>query len=70
MKDRASIPIHKRWPGRFAMRITLYRKACGGKDFCLETDLTDDEKSALATLLVRILDRGTREERAVMGDDQ
>jgi hypothetical protein len=68
MKNRASIPIHKRWPERFAMRLTLYRKAGGGKDFAIETDLTDEEKSLLANLLVRILHRGTREERAVMGD--
>ena len=40
MKSRASIPINRRWPGKHAMRLALYRPD-GSKAIEVETDLDD-----------------------------
>lgn len=50
-------PIHKRWPDRFAMRLTLYHKDCGGKAVEYETDLSDDDRRELDALILKLINR-------------
>ena len=41
MKSRASIPINRRWPGKHAMRLALYRPD-GTLAIKVDTDLNKD----------------------------
>ena len=56
MKTRADIPINRRWPGKWATRIALYRPD-GTLWIKVETDLTEAEREHLYDIIVAAIGR-------------
>jgi len=51
MNEHRRLPIHKRWPNRYAVRATIYTPA-GGR-INIETDLDDIDGEAVTALLIQ-----------------